>query len=194
MNKILILLGCSVLLSAFAGCQGPSVGKSAVEVIVEGGGEFPPSLAGKWKSNGTFWQFVFEPNGMIASAVIQIGGVEMTPGKVTEVPTQYEGKGVFKPGRWLVQYSPDSRELLVEVVIEYFYQDISDAVLGGSTTDILVGPVSENGQFWRADWFSYAKLVAYIPEPNEFYNEPNEFYNDKEPRFRGVVTFEKVKQ
>jgi hypothetical protein len=173
------------------GCQEFGRSKSAVEVIIEGGGEFPPSLVGKWKANCSYcyWQFVFEPDGIISSAVINMGAVEMTPGKVTEFPTVYDlygGKGIFEPGQWSVQYSPDSRELSVEVVM-HFYQDMGAAALEGSTTDILVGPVSENGQLWNADWFTFGRMVAYTPEPNEF-------LNDKEPQFRGVVTFEKVKQ
>jgi hypothetical protein len=186
MKRLIVLFGCVFLLLG-GGCQEPGRNKNAVEVIIEGDGEFPPSLVGKWKANGGFWQFVFEPNGAISSAVINLGAVEMTPGKVSRFPTLYGGKGVFEPGQWLVQYSPDSRELSVEVVLKHFYQDIGAAAIEGSITDILVGPVSENGELWNADWFTFGRLVGYIPEPNEF-------YNTDEPEFRGSLTFEKVKQ
>lgn len=177
----LILMGCLVFLSGLGGCQGANKG---VEVIVEGGGKFPKSFAGKWRAG--VWQFVFEPDGTISSAVIHMGAVEMTPGKVTRYPTRYGGKGVFEPGLWSVQYSPDTRELLVVVVIKRFYQDIGAAALEGNITDILVGPVSENSELWQAEWFSFGRLVAHTPEPNEFYNAD-------EPEYRGSVSFEKVK-
>ncbi len=111
----------------------------------------------------------------------------MTPGKVTRFPTRYGGKGAFEPGQWSVQYSPDTRELMVMIVVEHFYQDMGKYAIEGNTTDILTGPVSEDGKTWQADWFSSGKLVAYIPEPNEFYNV-------SEPEFRKHLIFEKVKQ
>ena len=85
------------------------------------------------------------------------------------------------------QYSPDTRELLVKVVIEHFYQDIGNSALEGNTTDILVGPVSDDGKIWRAEWFSFGKYIAYVPEPSEFYNA-------NEPEFRASLIFEKVKE
>lgn len=184
MKRLIALLGCAVLL--FSGCQGLGRDKSGVEVIIEGDGQFPESLAGKWRANRGFWELVFEPDGKISSAVIHMGAVEMIPGKVTRFATRYGGKGVFEPGLWSVQYSPDTRELLVEVVIEHFYHDIGDSAIEGSITDILVGPVSENGEWWEAEWFSFGRLVAHIPEPNEFYNVD-------EPEYRGPLNFEKVK-
>ena len=77
MNKILVTLGCAVLLSALAGCQSPAANKSDVEVIIEGGGEFPLFLAGTWKADKNNWQLVFEPNGVISSAIVPITGVEI---------------------------------------------------------------------------------------------------------------------
>jgi hypothetical protein len=47
------------------------INEVAVEVAVEGGGQFPEFLTGKWKADEGGWEFVFEPNGTISSAVIE---------------------------------------------------------------------------------------------------------------------------
>jgi len=192
MKQLLVLAGFALLLSSLAGCQkankgvDPAPPRGGVEVIIEGNGEFPEFLVGRWKADKDGWQFVFEPDGRISSAVIALGGVEMTPGKVTRFPTLYGGKGIYKPGTWLVQYSPNTRELFVKVVIEHFYQDLGKHAIEGNITDMFIGPVWQNDDVWEADWFSLGKYVAYIPEPNEFYNAT-------EPEFRKSLIFEKVK-
>ncbi len=196
MKQLVILAGFALLLSALAGCQNPAPPRPAlrkgwprggVEVIIEGGGEFPEFLVGRWKSNRGNWEFVFEPDGTISSAVIALGKVQMIPGRVTRFPTRYGGKGVFEPGLWTVWYFPENRELGVKVVIDHFYQDLGKHSCEGNTTDILSGTVSEDGELWRADWFLLARYVAYTPEPNEFENMT-------EPRFMGSLIFEKVEQ
>lgn len=184
MKQLLVLFGCCVILFGPAGCQNANRG---IEVIVEGNGKFPESFAGRWRANKGFWEFVFEPDGRISSAAIGLGGVEMKPGQVTRFRTRNGGKGVFKPGLWTVQYNPEYRELTVEVVIEHFYQDLGKHAIEGDSTDIFTGQVSENSDVWQADWFSFGKYIAHIPEPNEFYNVP-------EPEFKGSVIFEKVEQ
>ncbi len=44
MKRLLVLLGCVVLL--FSGCQCSGQSKRAVEVIIDGNGEFPQFLVG----------------------------------------------------------------------------------------------------------------------------------------------------
>lgn len=188
MKRALVWLGCVFVLSGLLvlGCQGLS--NRGVEVVVEGDGEFPEFLVGRWKANGkSGWELVFEPDGTISSAVIALGRIKMTPGKVTRLPTRYGGKAVFEPGLWTVFYSPEHRELSVQVVIEHFYQDLGPHAIEGNNTDILVGPVSQDGKVWRAEWFMLGKYIALIPEPNEFSNVT-------EPLFRKSLIFEKVEQ
>ena len=188
MKQLVVLIGCTVVLLGLVGCQNPahvSSSNSSVEVIIEGGGQFPKFLVGKWKADKDGWEIVFEPDGTISSAVINLGRVRMNPGQIARFPTRYGGKGVFEPGQWLVHYTPETRELTVKVVIEYFHQDIGDAAIGGNSTDILAGTVSKNGTLWWVEWFTVARYVAYMPEPKEFENM-------KEPRFRNSLVFEKV--
>lgn len=200
MKKLVLLAGFAAVLSGLVGCQDAANNKpvkvkagngfeasGGVEVVIEGDGAFPEELAGRWKSDRGYWEFVFEPDGKISSAVINMAAVKMVPGKVTRYPTRFGGKGIFEPGLWIVHYSPENRELTVEVVIEHFYQDMGDAAIEGNVTDILTGKVSEDGKTWQADWFSSGKFVAYLPEPNEFHNEP-------EPVYSGPLVFKKVEQ
>ena len=130
---------------------------------------------------------IFEPNGVISSSVINLAKAKIVPGRVTRNPARAGGEGVYKPGQWFVHYSPETRELSVEVVIDFFHQDIGAAAIEGNSTDILSGTVSKDGELWLADWFTLARYVAYVPEPNEFENMT-------EPRFRGLLIFEKVKE
>lgn len=180
-----LLVTYIVFLAVLAGCQSTGKEPTDIEVIIKGQGQFPESLAGKWLADRGYWEFVFEPDGKISSAVINMGAVKMVPGKIARFPTRYGGKGIFEPGLWTVWYAPDTRELTVEVVIKHFYQDMGEAAIEGNVTDMLTGPVSEDGKTWQADWFSFGKFVAYIPEPNEFYNV-------SEPEYKGRLVFEKV--
>lgn len=167
-NFMAVLLGASVLLTA-VGCQ---PGQRGVDVFVSGEEGFPPQLAGKWVApEKDFWTFEFRPDGSISHATIGMGGVEVSPGRVSKFPARHGGEGVFKPGRWTVRYDEVSRELSVEVVIEQFHLDTRGGnALEGSTTDLLVGPVSEDYSTWEADWLGKETLVAFLPEPKEFSN------------------------
>ena len=200
MKKLLVLSTCVICLSGLVGCQDAANNKpvkvktgngfeasGGVEVVIEGDGAFPEELVGRWKSDSGNWEFVFEPNGVISSSVISLGRTKIVPGRVTRNPARAGGEGVYKPGQWFVHYSPETRELSVEVVIDFFHQDIGAAAIEGNTTDILSGTVSEDGELWLADWFTLARYVAYVPEPNEFENMT-------EPRFIGSVVFEKTEQ
>ena len=190
MMRILVLVNCTVVMLALSGCQGLNGGGKGVEVIVDGDGEFPAFLAGTWRSDkkNCFWEFVFEPDGRISSLVTNLGAVRMKPGKAVRFPTRGGGKGIFEPGPWLVRYSPDTRELMVKVVIEHFYIDMGKSALEGNSTDILIGPVSEDGRIWWAEWFSSQTYIGHIPE----LKEPEKFEDVIEPVSRGSLIFEKV--
>ena len=126
MKQLVILAGFAVLLLGLAGCQkanrgvDPAPPRGGVEVIIEGGGEFPEFLVGRWKADKYDWQFVFEPDGAISSAVISLGRVRMKPGEITTVPMKMGGKGVFEPGKWMVHYAPAARDLTVEISLKNF--------------------------------------------------------------------------
>jgi hypothetical protein len=157
MRRSVVLLFCCLPALSIVGCKSRAPG---VEVNVDGDGKFPDFLVGRWKADRGGWEFVFEPDGTISSAVVSIGRVTMKPGQTTTVPMQLGGKGVFEPGPWTVQYSHAQRELIVEIVIDHFHVELGDSVLRGRTRDFFVGSVSEDGQLWPAQRISFPEYIA----------------------------------
>lgn len=191
MKQLVVLVVCWVLLLELIGCQNPARTAaspvSGVEVIIEGGGEFPEFLIGRWRGNRGAWEFVFEPDGTISSAVVGPGEVRIVPGHSKTVPMKMGGKGIYEPGLWTVQYSPLSRELTVEVVMDYVHLEMGPNLLEGKRTDVFAGEVSEDGRTWRAEWFSLPDYIAYTPEPKRLTYEPDE-------SFVGAIIFEKIEE
>jgi hypothetical protein len=180
MRHLVVLAGCAVLLLAPTGCQDADTAVNAdkaVKVIVDGNGRFPKSLAGRWKADRGAWEFVFEPDGTFSSAVIEGGLLKVIPSqRVGETTTEKGGKVTYKLGQWTAQYSPDNRELAVEMVLDHFRVDMGSARLGrmeAHGTDWLVGPVSKDSQRWEAQWFSFKRYIVFTPEPNELPFDPN---------------------
>jgi len=165
MKQLLVFAGFVVLLSVLVGCQTAHRG---IEVIIEGDGEFPEFLAGVWKADKDGWEFVFEPDGTISSAVISLGRVRMKPGEVTTVPMKMGGKGVYEPGEWMVYYAPVGRELMVKISLKDFYVELGENVLEGKSTDIFNGPISQDGKLWQANWTSFPDYVAHTAEYPDF--------------------------
>ena len=160
MRRFVVLLLFCLFVSLVGGCESHVPKEPAVEVTIDGDGEFPDFLVGRWKADRGGWEFVFEPDGTISSAVVSIGRVTLKPGQTTMVPMQLGGKGVFEPGRWTVQYSHAQRELIVEIVIESFYIELGENVLRGRTRDFFVGSVSEDGQLWPTERISFPEYIA----------------------------------
>ena len=160
MKQIVPLLLCSLSVFSHSGCHSPAESPPAVEVIIDGDGQFPDFLVGTWKADSGGWEIVFEPNGTISSAVVSLGRVRMKPGQVTTVPMKLEGKGVFEAGPWAVQYSPEQRELVVEIAIASFRVELGDSVVKGRTLNIFAGSISADGRSWWANRFSFPEYVA----------------------------------
>jgi len=174
MNKILALVGCSVLLSALAGCQKLAVNqnglrpaaKSSVDVIVKGGGRFPPSLAGTWKADKWNWEVVFEPNGVISSVVIPLASVRVRPGQITRVYGRKGEPGIFEPGNIEVCFDPQDNELSAYIKIKRVYMDMT-SIAEGSCEYFVIGNVSEDGKIWQGDAFNSLDLAVLAPpDPN----------------------------
>jgi hypothetical protein len=184
MKQLVVFVGFVVLLLGLWGCQNANRG---VEVIIEGDGEFPEFLVGVWKADKGGWEFVFEPDGTISSAVITMGRVRMKPGEVTTVPMKMGGKGVFEPGEWMVYYAPAGRELMVRILLKNMYVELGKDVLEGKSTDVFAGPISQDGTLWQVEWTSFPYYVAHTAEnPNFIMTEdPNVGISD-------FLVFEKV--
>ncbi len=186
MKRLVILAGFAVLLSGLAGCQDPNKG---IEVIIEGGGEFPEFLVGKWKADKDGWEFVFQPDGTISSAVISLGRVRLKPGQVTTVPMKMGGKGIYEPGEWMVHYAPAGRELMVKISLKNFYVELGKGVVEGKSTDIFAGPISQDGKVWLADWTSFPDYTAHTAE------HPNFILSDgTDAAITKALVFEKVEE
>jgi hypothetical protein len=160
MKRLLVLSVCGLSFFLLVGCQSSAKKKSGVEVVVDGDGQFPAFLVGRWEADKGGWEFVFEPDGTISSAVISLGRVTMKPGQVTTTRMKLGGEGVFEPGPWRVQYSQEPRKLLVEITIEHFRVELGDSVMQGKTRDFFTGSVSQDGQIWWADRFSFPEYIA----------------------------------
>jgi hypothetical protein len=186
MKRSIVLFGCVFLLLG-GGCQEHNRNKSGAEVIIEGGGEFPQSLVGRWKTNDYAWQFVFEPDGKISSIIFNMGEVEIFAGRTTTVPTISDGKAIFKPGLWTVQYDPKFRELTVEIVTDYIHFEMGSQLLEGKRTDTFTGKVSEDGKTWQTDWYSFPDYMAYATETKRLTVTLDESLVD-------TITFEKSEE
>ena len=187
MKRLVIFLFCSLSVFLLTGCQSPDGNKRDVEVIIDGNGQFPDFLVGRWKADKGGWEIVFEPDGTISSAVISLGRVRMKPGQVTTVPMKLGGKGVFKPGQWTVQYSQEQRELIVEIAIDHFRVELGDNVLQGHTRDFFIGSISRDGQSWWADRYTFPE---YIADTKKYHNYTLPFDPNDNPR-EGLL-FQKV--
>ena len=186
-RAVFILAGLAIVATALTGCQEPTKGNEFVEVFIEGGGRFPASLAGRWKSDEGGWEIVLEPDGTISSAVISFGRINVMPGQVTTVPMKEGGQGVVEPDLWTVQYSPEIRELAVEIRIKNFRMERGEDLVEGNVRDLLIGPVSEDGQSWRADWISYGDYIVTTSTHKEY-----KLPMDEGSEIKGSVLFTRV--
>ncbi|MBP8605169.1 MAG: hypothetical protein KBI46_04925 [Phycisphaerae bacterium] len=171
-----------------SGCGQPHKG---VKIIVEGGGKFPAELAGKWVCPEQGWTIELDKNGYIPFMIIPMGRTEMHPGKETsfEIP-KYQGKAIYRPGLWTVSWSPATRELGITVELAYFYHDVGNHAVEGSTTDYLIGKVSEDGKTWKPDLQTMGFVDALLFEGWTL-KERRNLFDDKEPVWRGEVVFQK---
>lgn len=160
------LLAVWILLLA-SGCQIPSNELSGGRVTL------PAIVAGTWKAKGSPWKIVLSPKGTVTSAVIPMGEVEVRPNRTTKVEMKDGSFSAYKAGDFVVEYAPETRELFVSVRIEEIHIRFLDNAIDGSSTDRFVGPVSEDGRTWMADWISVFDYGPRFPQdPNDIGAEP----------------------
>lgn len=187
MRNILVISSCCFFIFLSTGCQSQAGSKSGVEVIIDGGGEFPEFLVGKWKADKGGWEINFVPGGKISSAVVSLGKVRLTPGEIAKTQMVLGGKGIFKPGKWTVQYAPQKRELGVNIIIENFRVELGGDVVQGRTRDFFIGQVSADGQVWWADRYNFPE---YIVDTEKYQNYKLPFDPNDSPR--ESLVFQKV--
>ena len=185
MKRFVLLLFYVFIAAVNSGCRSPA--GDGVEVTIDGIGQFPEYLVGTWKAEEGDWEFVFEPDGKISSAIVSIGRVKLQPGRTTNVPMQMGGKGVYKPGIWSMQYSHQHRELVVEIAIDKFRVELGNDVIQGRTRDFFVGSVSADGKSWWADRLSFPE---YVVNTGKYHNYKLPF--DPKDNPRESILFRKV--
>ena len=133
----------------------------------------PPDIAGTWKAQDSPWKIVLSPDGTVSSAVIPMGEVEIKPNQTAKVEMKDGSFSTFKAGDCVVEYTPDTRELFVSVEMEQIHIKFVDNVIDGNSVDRFVGPVSEDGKFWMADWITVFDYGPRFPqEPNDISAKP----------------------
>ncbi len=172
MKRLLVLFClCVVCLSYICGCRNNrSPAKPAQkppDIAV-----FPPELAGTWECNEQGLEIVLEPNGVVASAIIPFGELNMRPGEKIEIKRPEVGyRGVFQAGPYTVDYDLATRELTVDLSLEHYRAEMPGAIFEGNTRDIFIGKVSRDGTTWEAEWFSFH--IMKDPNSPEIKADPN---------------------
>jgi hypothetical protein len=171
-----------VMLATVGGCRSPQ-GKSSKPVVVttEDKSAFPASLAGVWKSDRHGWEFVFEPDGRIDSAVIGLGRVKIVPGQTATIPTRSGDQAVFTPGPWLVHYDPATRILTVKIAMSHVRVPMGDNTLEGSSADTFSGVVSPAMDTWQVEWTAFTHYTARTGEGKSVDLPTDETYGEAQP-------------
>ncbi|MHC4423156.1 MAG: hypothetical protein ACYS0C_02065 [Planctomycetota bacterium] len=151
-----LLLVCCIFLMPVAGCQ--SAGRD-VEEAVEGQRQFPEVMVGVWEAEVTKsskWGIKFEPDGSILKIIYSAEG----PVYLAENDSHWESESeqayyIFDMGPSEVNYTPSTRVLKVEMVMDYIIK-VSFEEMKGQIKDYFEGPVSEDGRTWEVEWRNYS--------------------------------------
>jgi hypothetical protein len=158
-----------------------------VNVVIEGPGNFPTALAGRWRADRDGWEFVFARDGRIVSAVVGLGRVEIEPGRTVTLPTRSGGKSVFEPGQWIVHYVPQSRQLTVNIVLDHVRIDMAGTILEGDSADLFSGAIQPDDGVWQVQWTTFSHYTIQAP------GEPvKELSTDETYGETKALTFQKV--
>ena len=71
--------------------------------------------------------------------------------------------------------------------MDYIHFEMGSSLLEGKRKDVLIGEVLEDGETWRADWFSYPDLMAYATKTKRLTVNPEE-------SFLKTLIFEKLEE
>ena len=168
MKRLVGLVECAIVLLWISGCQGPQEGASGDAKTA-----LPPEVAGTWKARDSRWKIVLSPDGTVSSAVVHMGNVEIRPNQTTRMKMKDGSWSTFKAGDSIVDYTPATRDLFVSVEVEEMHIVYMDNVIDGNSIDRFVGPVSEDGKVWTADWINVFDYGPRFPQdPNNIFAEP----------------------
>lgn len=188
MKQTIALICCSAALLALTGC--PTVNQPSPNGRIadanKPGGQFPEFLVGVWEaevSEFSRWGFMLERDGSMRRIIHATAGpVKLEEGGVYGQSEKGEAYYYFAMGPCEAQYLPDTRTLKVKIVVDHFTMKLPQGVLEGRVEDYFEGPVSEDGQYWRADWRSYGWLEGGTrPDPNLIDASPTKLIFSKHP-------------
>jgi hypothetical protein len=141
--------------------------------LFSGRNSLPPEVAGMWQAQDSPWKIVLNRNGTVSSAVIPMGQVEITPNKITRVEMKDGSFSTYKAGDCIVEYTPETRLLLVTIEMQDIHITFNENVIDGNSLDRFVGPVSEDGKTWTPDWIAVFDYGPRFPqEPNDILAQP----------------------
>ena len=160
-----------------------------IDLLLPEGGEIPRQIAGQWVTEDAKWKIVFDESGVVDFVIHPVGPM-LKPMNITEVPLKHGGKGAYRCGRWSVQYIPDSRELTLEVVVDYFKNVMGPSVIEGKMQETLTGFFNEDFTVWQVDWFNISEYKAVAP----FSEEPMYIKTKEGEEFNRSLKFFKVQE
>ncbi len=170
MKWLLLLAGCAVVLS---GCQNSDSDEIKKPVVAEQNSYFPEFLVGTWKAENRPWKIVLSSDGTVSSALIPMGRVEVRPNQTTKVEMKDGQYSIYKAGDFDVVYNPADKELFISIEILEYHIVYLDNVIDGNSIDRFAGEVTEDGEYWMADWIRIFDYGPRLPQdPNDIYTVP----------------------
>lgn len=171
MKRLFVIVFCVIVFALImAGCQLQSDQslstdeKSGADVFIEGGGQFPQFLVGTWKAETRPWKIVLSSDGTVSSAIIPMGKVEVRPNQTTKVEMKDGQYSTYKAGDFEVTYNPADKELFVSIEILEYHIIYLHNVIDGNSIDRFVGEVTEDGEYWMADWIGIFDYGPRFPQ------------------------------
>lgn len=145
-----------------------------VQIVINGQGTIPTFIEGTWQDKISGWEFVFEKNGNIKEVIIPQGRVRVEPGVTTKIPMKNGGEGIYRPGKWIVTYTPALKELIIEIEMAYIKAVMPPNTLEGKSRDILACKLADNQDEIMAEWISIPEYIAYTPAPQPLEVDPED--------------------
>lgn len=147
------------------GCNRPQAKPvQTVAVATQDGSPFPAAMAGHWKSDRHGWEFIIEPDGRIASAVLSFGRIAVTPGETTTLTTKTGEQATLTPGPWAVHYDPAAHMLTIRIAMEHIRIPMTPNLLEGSSNDVFTGVVAPSMDTWQAEWTTFTSYKAHTAD------------------------------
>ena len=140
--------------------------------------KIPDFIVGRWKAEQEQCEFVFDSNGVVAFKNFIGHYIETEEGGSYEAG-RADSYVMSVLGPVDVIYDPNTRELNVAIITEYFRMEILDGLIEGKSKDEFFGQITKDGKTWHSTWNN--RIVMLDMEP------------DKETVTTKKVTLKKIK-